>query len=37
VLTTLILLFLSYLAGALVAGVGLPRLKLRATRLERPG
>ena len=37
VLTTLILLFLSYLAGALVTGVGLPRLKLRATRLERPG
>lgn len=36
-LTTLTLLLLSFLAGALIAGVGLPRLKPRAKRLERPG
>jgi hypothetical protein len=30
-------LFLCLLAGALIAGVGLPHLKRRAARLERPG
>jgi hypothetical protein len=37
VLTALILLCLSILAVAMLVGVGLPRLKLRAARLERPG
>jgi len=37
VLTPLTLLVLSLLAGTLIAGVGLPRLKRRAARLERPG
>jgi hypothetical protein len=37
ILATLSFLFLCLLAGALIAGVGLPRLKRRAARLERPG
>lgn len=36
-LTVLILIFMSFLAGALLAGVGLPRLQPRSSRLERPG
>jgi hypothetical protein len=36
-LTTLVLASLSIVAGWLLAGVGLPRLKLRSSRLERPG
>jgi hypothetical protein len=36
-LTTPTFVFLSFLAGALIACVGLPRPKLRASRLERPG
>jgi outer membrane biosynthesis protein TonB len=36
-LTMLILIFMSFLAGALLAGVGLPRLQPRSSRLERPG
>ena len=37
VLTTVALLLISFLAGALLEIAGLPRLLLRAARLERPG
>jgi hypothetical protein len=37
ILTTPALLSLSLLAGALIVGLGLPRLEPRAARLERPG
>jgi hypothetical protein len=36
-LTTLLLALLSFFASALLAGAGLPRLKPRSSRLERPG
>ena len=36
-LTTLVLVFLSFAAGALLVGVGLPRLTPPSSRLERPG
>ena len=36
-LVTLICLLASFLAGALLEAAGLPRLLLRASRLERPG
>jgi hypothetical protein len=36
-LATLVLVFLSVAAGWLLTGVGLPRLKPRSSRLERPG
>jgi len=36
-LATLVLVFLSIAAGWLLTGVGLPRLKPRSSRLERPG
>ena len=36
-LTVPILIFMSFVASALLAGVGLPRLKPRSSRLERPG
>jgi hypothetical protein len=37
VLATLICLLIAFLAGTLLDVAGLPRLLLRAARLERPG
>jgi len=36
-LTTLVLVLLSFAAGSVLTGVGLPRLTPRSSRLERPG
>jgi hypothetical protein len=36
-LTPLVIVFASFVAGWLLVGVGLPRLKPRSSRLERPG
>jgi hypothetical protein len=37
VLTAILFLIFSFIAGASLAAVGLPRLKRRSSRLERPG